>query len=141
MLPFVRGGNYGATRAALETIGPLPEDIFPCEDLSLSATARRAGVEITGLPEAVVHYRYRAEPSALWRQGYAYGQARCRIVRDLIDHGEERPGRFAGWRSWIWLLGKLPSLRSSNGRANWVWVAANRIGQLRGSITYRVWHL
>lgn len=141
VLPFARGGNFGFTRAAFDKIGGLPEAHSPCEDLDVSIIARRVGIDIEGLPDAVVHYRYRGEVSTLWRQGYAYGQARCRIVRDLADHGETRPGRFAGWRSWLWLVRKLPTLRHREGRAAWVWVAGNRLGQLRGSIRYRVWYL
>lgn len=141
VLPFARGGNFGFTRSALEAIGPLPEAHSPCEDLDVSAAARRAGVEIVGLPDAVVHYRYRTDTRSLWRQGFAYGRSRCRVVRDLVDHDEPRPGRFAGWRSWLWLVLKVPTLRSTEGRANWTWVAANRLGQLRGSVAHQVWYL
>ena len=141
VLPFARGGNFGFTRSAFESFGTLPEAHSPCEDLDVSAAARRAGVDIEGLPNAVVHYRYRGEIGTLWRQGLAYGQARCRVVRDLVDHDEPRPGRTSGWRSWLWLAGKLPTLRRPEGRATWVWVAGNRLGQLRGSLRHRVCYL
>ena len=141
VLPFARGGNFGFTRAAFDKIGKLPEAHSPCEDLDVSTIARRVGIDIEGLPGAVVHYRYRGDVGTLWRQGYAYGQARCRVVRDLVDHDEPRPGRFAGWRSWLWLIRTLPTLRHREGRASWVWVAGNRLGQLRGSVRHRVCYL
>ena len=141
VLPFARGGNFGFTRAAFNKIGKLPEENSPCEDLDVSAAARRAGIDIEGLPDAVVHYRYRGDVASLWKQGLAYGQGRCRVVRDLVDHDEPRPARFGGWRSWLWLVCKLPSLRHDEGRATWLWVASNRLGQLRGSVRYRAWYL
>jgi len=141
LFPFARGNNYGLTRATWERVGPLPEAAFPTEDMQLSLDAHRAGIELVGVPEALVHYRYRTDPRSLWRQGYSYGAGRCRIVRDLIDHGDDRPGRFAGWRSWLWLLACLPRTLTATGRVTWTWVAANRIGQLVGSAHHRVIYL
>ena len=90
-----------------------------------------------GLPDAVVHYRYRETPRALWRQGLAYGAFRPRIARLLVEAGKPRPPRFAGWKSWALLVLKLPGLVTQEGRAVWVWIAANRWGQVVGSIRHR----
>ncbi len=141
LFPFARGNNYGISRAAWQVIGPLPEAAFPTEDMTLSLAAHRAGIALVGLPDAVVHYRYRTDTRSLWRQGFAYGVGRCRVVRDLADHGDPRPSRFAGWRSWLWLLAHLPAVTSSTGRAAWVWVAANRVGQIVGSFRHRILYL
>ncbi len=141
LFPFARGNNYGMTRDAWEAVGPLPEAAFPTEDMALSLAAHRAGIELIGCPDALVHYRYRTDAGSMWRQGFAYGDGRCRIVRDLVDHGDARPGRFAGWRSWLWLITRLPSLATATGRVTWTWVAANRLGQVRGSLRHRVIYL
>jgi hypothetical protein len=35
------------------------------------------------------------------------------------------------------LVSHSPGLRSETGRARWLWVAGNRVGQLRGSVRDR----
>jgi glycosyltransferase involved in cell wall biosynthesis len=138
IFPTVHGNNMGMQRAAWERLGRFDEDVLiGSDDVELSMRAWQAGVPVRFVPEAVVHYRYRPEPSALWRQGRNYGRSRPLVVRRLRDRGLACPGPFAGWRSWVWLLVHLPDLRTRPGRAAWTWVAGNRIGQLEGSFRYR----
>jgi hypothetical protein len=66
-----------------------------------------------------------------------YGFHRPALRRRVARAGLRPPGRFAGWRSWLWLLVHVPELRTERGRARWLWVAGNRVGQLRGSIHHR----
>lgn len=141
LFPMVRGTNYAMTRNAWTALGDLPLATYPVDDIDLSLRAHRAGIVIEGWPGMRVRYRYRRELSQLWRQGFAYGRGRCRIVRALVDAGESRPGRLAGWRSWIWLVATLPRLATPGGRAAWVWTAGNRLGQLRGSDENRIVYL
>jgi len=138
IFPTVHGNNMGMQRDAWERLGRFDEDVLiGSDDVELSMRAWLAGVEARFVPGAVVHYRYRPEPSALWRQGRNYGRSRPLVVRRLRDRGLACPGPFAGWRSWLWLVVHLVDLRTSQGRAAWTWVAGNRIGQLEGSIRYR----
>ena len=81
--------------------------------------------------------RYRTDPRVLWAQGHRYGKSRPMLVRKLKEAGRPRPPRFAGWRSWAWLVAHLLDLRVPERRSAWVWVAGNRLGQLEGSVRYR----
>jgi GT2 family glycosyltransferase len=143
LFPTVHGNNMGMTRDLFETIGrfDLDDRVIGVDDVELSARIWRHGDEPFFEPGAVVHYRYRDEARALWRQGRTYGRARPFLVRRLREQHLPTPGRFAGWRSWLWLGAHLPDLRTHEGRAAWVWVAANRIGQLEGSVRYRCLYL
>jgi glycosyltransferase involved in cell wall biosynthesis len=138
IFPTVHGNNMGMQRALWEELGRFDEDVLiGSDDVELSMRAWLAGVDIHFAPEAVVHYRYRPEPSALWRQGRNYGRSRPIVVRRLRELGRPCPSRFAGWKSWAWLVAHVPDLRTQAGRASWVWVAGNRVGQVEGSIRYR----
>ena len=138
IFPTVHGNNMGMQREIWRDLGRFDEVvIIGADDVELSMRAWRAGVPVHFVPDAVVHYRYRPEPRALWRQGRNYGRSRPLVVRRLRDAGLERPSRVAGWRSWIWLVVHLIDLRTAQGRAAWTWVAANRLGQVEGSIRYR----
>jgi glycosyltransferase involved in cell wall biosynthesis len=138
MFPTVHGNNMGMQRDVWEQLGRFDEDVLiGSDDVELSMRAWLADIPVHFAPEATVHYRYRPETSALWRQGRNYGRSRPLVVRRLRDRGLACPSRFAGWRSWLWLAMHVLDLRSVEGRAAWVWVAGNRLGQLEGSIRYR----
>jgi hypothetical protein len=95
------------------------------------------GINIVGLPDAVVHYRYRNSIRDLWRQGFAYGSHRPIIARLVNESGRATTPKFSGWKSWVMLLVKLPTIVTKPGRASWVWIAANRVGQFVGSFRQR----
>jgi glycosyltransferase involved in cell wall biosynthesis len=139
VFPAAHGNNFGMQREWYERVGRFDEDprLLGSEDLEISMRAYLAGIRMFFATDAVVHYRYRTEPRVLWQQGRRYGRSRPMVVRLIRERGLRRPPRFAGWRSWIWLLVHLPDLRNPGARAGWVWVAGNRLGQLEGSIRYR----
>lgn len=133
------GNNLGMRRTAYDRVGTFDEDprLLGCEDMEFSMRAWLNGIVVFFATGAVVHYRYRTDPRVLWQQGRRYGKSRPMLVRKLRAAGRHRPPRFAGWRSWAWLVVHMPDLLRSERRAGWVWVAGNRLGQLEGSIRYR----
>lgn len=137
IFPCIRGAGWGVRRSTWERLGGLDEDLVAAEDLEFSLRCWLSGVDIVGIPEAVVHYRYRSAPRDLWRQGFAYGSNRPRLARMLVAAGRPRPPRFAGWKAWALLVLRLPRLVTAEGRAAWVWIAANRSGQVVGSLRER----
>jgi glycosyltransferase involved in cell wall biosynthesis len=138
IFPYPHGNNFGLQRSAWERIGRFDEH-FPsaAEDAEFGLRAWRAGMALHFVEDAVVHYRYRGSARDLWRQGTAYGESRPLLRRRLKELGGPAPSPIAGWKSWLWLARHLPSLRSGDGRGAWVWVAANRIGHVRGSLRHR----
>jgi len=138
IFPVVRGNNYGVRAEVWDRIGPLNEGFFPVADVEFSLRCWLDGIDIVGLPDAVVHYRYRSSARELWRQGWGYGSNRPRIARLLRDAAKPRPPRFGGWRSWIMLVLAVPGAVSEHGRARLAWLAGNRLGQVAGSVRYRI---
>lgn len=131
------GGNLGVQRDVWEAIGPLDETLPSLEDQDWSLRAWLAGYEVTHVPEAVIHYRYRTGVRELWNQGWIYGRSRPPIGRRLRDATGERPSRLAGFKSWMWLALHSPELLRPTTRGRVAWVAGNRLGQLRGCIDAR----
>lgn len=138
IFPCIRGAGWATHRRVWDSLGGVREDFSAGEDAEFSLRCWRAGVGIAGVPDAVVHYRYRDSPRALWRQGLAYGRSRPRIARMLADAGLPRPERFAGARSWMLLVLRAHTLLNRQGRAQWLWIAGNRSGQLLGSFSERI---
>ncbi len=141
IFPLVRGNNYGVRREVWATVGPLAEDfsrhsVLADQEFSLRCWLNE--IDIVGLPGAIVHYRYRDDTRALWRQGFSYGKYRPAIARLLRDAGGPTPPKLSGWKSWVMLVVKLPTLVTRRGRATWIWIAGNRFGQVVGSVRSRI---
>ena len=137
IFPLVHGNNYGVRRDVWAKVGPLNEGYFPVADQEFSLRCWLNGVDVVYMPEARVHYRYRSAARQLWRQGWAYGSHRPMIASLLREHGKPRPRPFAGWKSWVILIVRIPTVATRSGRARWLWIAGNRFGQVGGSIKYR----
>jgi glycosyltransferase involved in cell wall biosynthesis len=138
MFPCIRGNNFGVTRGTWTFLDGMNMQFHPVEDIEFSMRCWLNDIEIVGLPKAVVHYRYRDTARVLWRQGFAYGSHRPAIARLLKDAGKPMPPKFSGWKSWMVLLAKLPTVATRSGRAAWLWIAGNRFGQVVGSVRCRV---
>jgi glycosyltransferase involved in cell wall biosynthesis len=137
VFPIVAAGNLGIRRDVWRAAGRFDEAFSAEEDHEFALRLRLADVPVHFEPAAVVHYRYRGSAAALWHQGTVYGRSRPLLWRRVQRAGLATPSRVAGWRSWAWLLVHLPDLRTEQGRAGWLWVAGNRLGQLRGCFRYR----
>lgn len=141
VFPSISGGNVGMHRGLWEEVGRFDETVIGIEDIEFSLRLFQRGVAIHFAPDAIVHYRYRIEPRALWRQGRHYGACRPYVCRRLHEAGLPTPSRVAGWKSWLTLVLWLPRLVSREGRASWIWVAGNRFGQLEGCVRHRALYL
>jgi glycosyltransferase involved in cell wall biosynthesis len=135
--PLVSGGNVGFRREVWREVGGFDEHFLGAEDAEFSLRLQRHGIPVRFVPEAVVHYRYRASARVLWHQGLQYGRGRPLLRRRMRDLGLSVPPPFAGWRSWAWLVVHLPGVATGAGRARWLWVAGNRVGHVLGSVHAR----
>jgi glycosyltransferase involved in cell wall biosynthesis len=137
IFPFPNGNNLGLQKGLIETIGNFDQSFIGAEDVEFGLRAWLSGVDMHFEPGAVVHYAYRTTARHLWRQGLGYGRHRPAVARELVEAGKPRPPRFAGWKSWTWLVLNTPKALSTEGRALLSWVAGNRVGHLLGSVRHR----
>jgi hypothetical protein len=73
---------FGAfRRRVFDTLGPFREDIDAGEDDEYNYRLRDAGGVILLLPELRATYTVRGTLAALWRQYFAYGEAKPRVLR------------------------------------------------------------
>jgi len=73
-LPAGRNG-YCFTKEAWEAAGGYPDDLRWAEDKVFLERLRSAGMNVVVAPGAVVRWRPRGSPAALWRQYANYGRA------------------------------------------------------------------
>lgn len=142
-LPFAPSGNCGVRAPVFRALGGWSEDYEGGgEDEHFSFRASLAGYRLGFAPDAVIHYRHRAESGAFARQQYAFGREEARLYRDFRDAGLPRSSIRVAIVEWAWLLWHLPDLfRGGDRRGNWLRKAAHRWGRVAGSIKYRVIYL
>ncbi len=137
IFPFSATCNLGVRRDLALSLGGFAEDWLTGQDIEFCLRLWLHGVELAYLPEAVIQYRYRLGLRALWRRSREYGAVAPAIAARLVEEGVGRPPRFTGLRQWLWLVRRLPLLRTRAGRARWVVVAGGKVGRLGGSIRAR----
>lgn len=132
-IPFAHGCNMGMRREVLERLGGFDESVRIGTDIDFAVRAHQAGVELSWVPNALVHYRHRLGARERWRQAVAYGRA-SHHLHSLL--GEP-------WGFWVrarhqvrrfcWMLKTLPRLGDRRHRAQWMWTLALAIGEIAGA--------
>lgn len=133
---FAHSCNLGVRKAIVTRCGGFDERLSTGEDIELSFRLWRAGVSLTYVPGAVVHYRYRTTMGELWNQSRAHARVSPWLEQEVRDAGVALPAD-REWRRWLWLGRHGGLLASRPGRAYWVSVAGGRVGRLEGR--WRTW--
>lgn len=134
VFPFGPTANLGIRRELFEAIGGFDDSFLVGQDVEFCLRAWLAGVHLQFVEAAVVHYRYRPTMAALWKRSRQYGAVAPAVCRRLAEADRQTPSRWRGAKNWIWLVRRLPTLRSRAGRARWVVVAGGCVGRIVGSV-------
>jgi GT2 family glycosyltransferase len=138
-LPFVPSCNVGVRRAVLERLGGWDESLAAAEDTDLCWRAQYAGFALGYSPEAIVHYRLRETPQAMFRQHLAYGLSDVRLM--TLHRGRGASRSFPSALRDVLAVGKslalapFSAVRRDQGAAG----AGNLLGRVRGSLRYSTW--
>ncbi|MFF2041943.1 glycosyltransferase [Kitasatospora sp. NPDC058170] len=138
-LPYPAGANCGFHKELWSLLGGFDESYrYGGDDVEFFWRAQLAGHRLAFSPDAVVHYRLRADAPAIARQLYRYGRSHPKLYRDFAGHGmpASRPGDVA--RAWWSTLVHVPDLLGpADARAAWLAQLALRAGRMAGSIGNR----
>jgi len=135
--PFAGGTAFGASRAALDTVGRWPEEFTPVEDIALSILLQRSAFELHRLPTPLLRYRHRTTILGLHRQTRAWGYGQTLVFREFgPDVVPPRALRLAV-SEWLTAARKLVGARSKADLAQVAVRFGYCIGRLQGSIRHR----
>ena len=128
--------GMGVRRAVHEAVGGFDESVTTTADTDYCIRMQQTGVKLEFIPEAVVHYRYRADLSATFKQANRYAHDFALLQK---RYAEERPG-FLRWllKHWRPVLVALPRLYRKGVRGRLAWLLGYQFGRYRGSLEYRV---
>lgn len=139
-LPYAVGANLGIWRDVLLELGGWNEAYAGGGDeVELCWRAQLGEYRLGYAPSAVMHYRYRPGLGALFRQMYRYGKAQPQLYQDFRSAGVPHRGVMEGLRHWGWVALHVPDLLGpADRRGVWVRRASLYLGNLRGSLQFRV---
>jgi len=138
--PYLRhapSSGLGVRRTRHEEIGGFDESLPTLYDTDYCIRLHRFGIEPVLVPDALVHYRYRPELKAIFRQARSYAEGSARLQK---RYATGRP--FAVWRwpakHWRPVLTELSRSHRRGSRARLAWLVGWQVGRYAGSARYRV---
>lgn len=138
--PVAGGPNMGIRRDAFFKVGGFPEEYPTAEDFAFSLRARRLGIGIHGVEDAVLRYRYRKTPWRIYRQWHRWGLTLPLVYKEFGDLGMPKRTLARALRDWKDTLVSILKIRSKGDAAE----AAARLGyctgRLEGSLRYKTWY-
>lgn len=137
-LPYASGCNIGMKRSVYNAVGEFDESMLSGWDTDYCWRVQYAGIELHYLPNAIIHYRYRRQYRAMYRQGKSWGEAH------ILLRQKHEPDIY--W-------GKLPLLRyllavclylsqgflriySKEAFTAWLWGLGWEAGMLKGLVKH-----
>lgn len=137
--PYAGSGGLGIRRSAHDRLGGFDERMFVLFDVDLCLRAHAAGIELTLVPDALLHYRYRSGWREVFRQARIYAEQMALVQRRHEDRAARPKGR-RPWlvRGWKPVLVCLASLHRRANRAKLAWLLGWQVGRYLGSLRYRV---
>jgi glycosyltransferase involved in cell wall biosynthesis len=137
-LPFAFGGAFGIRRATFEMVGGFDATVARADDVELCWRLGLAGVPLTFLPDAVVHYRLRPGVRTTYRQGRANGRDAPRLYARYRAEGMPRHSGRAATRFWLGPLRACARCRTRQDAITCAGLIGLRVGIVEGSIRHRV---
>lgn len=138
-LEFAPGGNFGAWKEVIESVGGWREDyIAGCDDIEFSWRAQLLGYRLGLNERALMNYRVRSELSAAYHQKRKYEIMNVRLFLDYRLRGVKRRSALELWRLLWFLLLRIPYVFLGPVRRNLLAETAGRIvGRIEGAIRFR----
>ena len=138
-LPWTPSCNIAIRRDLFEEAGRWDPRIERGEDVAFCWMVQLAGYPLTFVPDAMLHYRLRADLKGYLRQQLGNGQTPPLLLREFGSFGARRDPFRRVLGRWSWLLRSSPGLLRSRAE-RWAWLgrAAVSLGRITGSVRYRV---
>lgn len=136
--PYAGSGGLGVARAEHERLGGFDESMPALFDVDYCLRARANGIELTLVPEALLHYRYRTGWASTFKQARTYAEQMALVQRSHEDKSARARGRPWLVRGWRPILYCVASFHRRTSRAKLPWLLGWQLGRYVGSVKYRV---
>lgn len=141
-LPTVAGGNCAIHRETYLRLGGM-DAAYPggAEETDFAWRAQAAGIRVASVPQAVVHYRLKSDPKALFRQQRIQQRGRIYLWTRYRDTAMRGPSLKASAVEVLHGVIAYPGARrDSAARLAWAVRVGANVGALEGMLRYRLLH-
>ncbi|WP_083919201.1 glycosyltransferase [Methylosinus sp. LW4] len=140
-LPYPIGTNCGVRREVWDAIGGYDESYTTGgEEVEFFWRLQLAGFSLGFIREAVVFYRHREDLGANLRREFRHGVSSCKLFAQFKIHIQSE-SLLSISRAWAGTILRLPLLVHPNKRLSVLRRGAHQLGQVVGSVRFRVIHL
>ena len=140
-LPHAGSGTMGVKRALHESIGGFDESMPYLFDTDYCFKIQLAGTRLHFVPQAILHLRLPTKIGDIFRKARNYGEYHVVLYKRYRPLGMPKISRKDGLAAWLYMLLRLPRIRSRSQFASWVWNFGWRIGRLKTCIRYGIFAL
>lgn len=141
-LPHAGGGTIGVKRRIHEEVGGFDESCRLLEDTDYCWRVQLKGTTLHFVPDAVMHVRLRDTLKGTFRQSLGWGEYGTLLYKKYLPLGMPRRTWKQGIDAWKYLIvgfiKNVHKIRSRRDLVPWARRLGTRMGQLKGSIKYRV---
>jgi glycosyltransferase involved in cell wall biosynthesis len=136
--PFAYGATFAIWRDVFDALDGWDENFRHFTDVQMSWRAQGAGYRLAFAPDAIVHYRLRSSPGAVFHQHFRYARDEPRLYREFRQLGMPRTSAWRAVRTWVILVLQVVRLRDPERRNRWLRLAGGSVGRIVGSFRQRV---
>jgi glycosyltransferase involved in cell wall biosynthesis len=143
-LPYAFGTSLGVKKHLHNQCNGFDTDFMYSEDMEYCWRLQECGATLVYVSEAVVHYRFRSEHRAIYRQARRYAKSNVRLYRTYLERHRTNhtlrlpPKPKLNFKTLAYLLLHYARLRDDADRGAWAWHLGWQLGILAGAWRYRV---
>jgi GT2 family glycosyltransferase len=138
--PYLRHAptsGLGVRRSLHEKIGGFDESLLSLQDTDYCIRLHALGVEPVFVPDALLHYRYRPELRAIFRQARSYAEGSALLQKRYATARSVPVWRWPS-KHWRPVLHELLRAHRKGARARLAWLIGWQVGRYLGSARHRV---
>lgn len=133
---YAGSGGIGVRKEVHERFGGFDESMDVLFDVDYCIRLQLGGIELRLVPDAVMHYRYRDRPRAIFQQARRYADAAA-LLQKRYGEPATTPLKWP-FEHWKAVAKALPLVLGRGGRAQLAWLLGWQVGRYRGSVRHRV---
>jgi GT2 family glycosyltransferase len=140
--PATMTAALATTRELFASVGGFDESFLSAEDLDFCWRVQETNPVTLTQCDAVLYYRLRPDPLALFRQTRAHARDDTKLYKRWRPRGLARPTARGVVRRWVSALAHLAlAWRGKSDLARGLYLSGLCLGRLEGSIRYRIVYL
>lgn len=142
--PHAFGTSIGVKRDLHQRVGGFDVTLLRGQDMEYCWRIQEQGAALVYVPEAAIHYRFRAHLNTLHHQARRYAQGNMQIYRIYLNRHKMNhdvplpPKPRLDLKKLAYLIVRYPRIQDEAERGSWTWHLGWELGIIAGALQHRV---